>query len=256
METIHRFIGIIFVLLGVILMLMAEIVPQGQVILPGFFSNAGTSFLILGVIEIIFKSYLQKELTSSIVSLLRKAISQPFDETYLRRRELPESKDFFQSILKARSLVFLKAVSFTGAIGVGLIQTITDALNESKVSIRIFVLHPDSALIEQAANLVSLNSTKAKEDIQHLMKQINNLRKRYGERISYRFYDSIPTCAIVIVDPDTSEGYMRIEPYLFVGQSARHRVNLFLSKKRDQEYFSELYQALIDEWENSVELLS
>ena len=254
MEIIHRFLGIIVILIGIILTLAAELTPTTSAVVKGFLGNAGTSFLALGMLELIFKSYLQKDLTSSVVIMLQKATSQPFDAAYLGRAEIPNEKDVTNLLAKAKSIVFLKAISFTGAVGSGLINTIESVLrSNSKVNIRVLIFDPNSSLLEQIALLTSLNSLKVRQDIQQVMEHIQTLQKKYGQRVGYRLYDSVPTCAMVMIDPDSLAGYLRIEPYLYNGQSAMQRINLFLSRKQNQAYFDEIYQAIKKEWRKSQE---
>ena len=58
MTTIHRFLGLIVFLLGLVFILLSVVVPDIPIV-GQFFNHAGTALLVLGVLELLFKSYLQ-----------------------------------------------------------------------------------------------------------------------------------------------------------------------------------------------------
>jgi hypothetical protein len=241
-KIIHRFLGSFVTIIGLLLILVSEIkfieiIPY----LKNFLSNAGTSCVAVGILEILFKSLLQKELLTGFVSTFKKAISLPVDEAYLRRDEVPANRRIFNVFKDAQEVVLIKGISFTISMTAGLLHNIEAAFKTNKKLRVFFSIHnPNSPCVDLIKQIGNVSSERTKNDIDALTTALDKLKIKYGDRIIYTFYDSFPTCSIFIVDPDLDRGWAKIESYLFPGQPPNERFNFILSKRQDRDYFDSL----------------
>lgn len=154
MKYLHRYISLITGAVGVIFILLSEVLSLGPTWLQDFFSNLGTAFLALAILEFLYKTVLQKELLNDVVTQLKLAIAIPIDEIYLRRREMPQVYRLPQAFGKIHEVLYMKAISYNIVLTEGMSTYLPKVLSQNpNLKIKFLVLDPETSLMPAVSNL-------------------------------------------------------------------------------------------------------
>ena len=245
----HKLFGLIILIIGLLLIAMGEALKQyceiGFVI--NFFGNSGTAFMAVGVIELIFKNYLQSDLIEKIISELKKERHNPFTASFLRRRDLSKNYDILKLIEEAKEEIIIKAVALRVNRNVGLFGKIEKLLEKNSSSLKVYIklLNPQNiTLVKAHCDFIGLSTEQILADSEKSVSEIEKLKKQYNNRISIKFYDSFPTTGIIMVDPKKHHGKVKIEFAVLENSSLDENINVVLEKRQDEDYFNKIYEQI------------
>ncbi len=252
MKTVHKFLGAVIILVGLVMMLISALIPSSYQYAKDFLSNAGSATLAIGVVETLYKNFLQEELIERVIVKLQKAISLPVESVYLRRREVPANKDINKVWDLVQDTIYIKAATYSTAVRQGLSVYIDEALkNNSKLKIKFLIFDPDSKMAESYAEFTKRSLNDLKQDVKNFTDQLDQLKKTYPQQLHYALYDAFPTCNIWIVDPETPKGWARISPLISEFKPTHESIVIFITRYQDQKYYDGLYKGIKQLWDDA-----
>ena len=249
----NNLIGITIIASGLLGLAIAAPIPENHILLKltrDILNQIGSSLLAIGILETIFKTYLQEELISRLIAKLQQAIHLPVKAIYLRRSQVPPDLSIFEVWDDIKDIIYIKAAAyssaFTGRVDLKLRQALT---KNPKLKVRFLILDPKSDYINIIAKINDRRDRTVREGIQDLLDKLKLLEKEFGDRLQYRLYDSFPTCNIWIVDPHSADAWARISPRITENRPLDESIVIFLSRNIDPSYYNELYNSILDQWE-------
>jgi len=258
-KQIYRLLGIVLILSGILALSLAALIPDSLVylkILQNVLGQVGSSLLVFGVLEMVFKEFLQEELTNKLVTRLQNAIDQPVDSIYLRRSQVPKDKSIFEVWDSVEDTIFIKAAAYSSAVTERLdIKLRTHLRKNSRLEVFFLILDPDSEYVEMLARLGEGKSKLlVRESIERFIKQLQALKLEFNSQVHFRTYDSFPTCNIWLVDPEgRTNSWARISPRITENRPLDESIVVFLSRRNDPEYYDELYDSIQQQWKEAKE---
>jgi hypothetical protein len=249
----HLYVTAALLLVGVVLLLLAaaleELLPSWLI---QFLSNTGTAILALAILEFAFKTLLQIDLIAELVQTFKSAISLPVTAVYLKRQDLPNEQGPVHVIRHAKEIVYVRGVAFVKLVSGDFLEDLREVLAQnSHVRVRFLILSPHSAFLSDVASLTGIKESVLKASIKEFSAQIQDLSSS-GASVEYCHFDKFPTCGIWLVDPKQSDGWCRIEPYLYYDEQPSTRANVVISKSDDHTFFQRLTAAVETEWAELV----
>jgi hypothetical protein len=248
MKQKHKYLGIIILFIGVILVAIGELINSYTEIsfLVNLFGNFGTAVMAVGVIELIFKSFLQVDLIDKLILQLKTETNNPFKASFLRRRELPFDYQITELIENAKEEIVIKAVALRVNKNAGLMRLIAEKLNKNdKLKIRILLLNPENKEIHKAhCDFIGLSVKQILADLDDTIKDMDKIKEKYSKRFEYVFYNTFPTTGIILIDPELQTGIAKLEFAVVENSSLDENVNIVLERKQDEKYFTKIHDSL------------
>jgi hypothetical protein len=111
-------------------------------------------------------------------------------------------------------------------------------------NIRMILTHPESITLEAIAKLGKMQPPLMAQSIRQLS---SDVEKNGGE---VRWFDGPMQSSLIIVNPESDDGWARIE-VLLPFQEASLRPSILVTKKGDREFFAKLKKTFTDIWDRS-----
>jgi hypothetical protein len=158
---------------------------------------------------------------------------------YPSREELPSLKRVLE---RAKAEIFLLGFSLE-TVGTQNRDTIRSLLL-SGVRIIFLVLSPTSSLVNPVEEAFSAASIA--KAIERVVDELNNIRSGLPvsnrNLLEIRTHDLVPVHNIIAVDPNSDNGLIRAETYLY-GQSSRSWISVDVLKKENPELFMKYWNS-------------
>lgn len=245
-------------LVGVILMIFAENYLSECKWVARLLYPLGQALIVLAIVQWLFKQHLhtdliekvkqhlQTELIDKIIINLKSEQVMPLEMVYLRRKDMPPEEQPTAWIEEAENRVIMKGISFSIIFVKGFTKDLKRMLKENPKLKLDFLLYDafNSTCLDLVSKVANVKEKGLKDDITKCIEIFEDLNKEFPNRIRHNLYTAFPTSGFVVVDPELSSGKMKIETYIYEGQEPDRKMNLFLLKKQDEEYFSEIYESL------------
>ena len=252
----NNLLGTIIAIAGLLGLALAALTPENPIllkILRDLLSGIGSSLLAIGILETLFKTFLQQELISRLVAQFQQAIHLPVKAIYLRRSQVPAELSIFDIWYSVQDIIYIKAAAYSSAFSGHIDDKLRQALiQNSKIKVRLLILDPKSTHISMIAKLNDRRESVVRESILDLLEKLDSLHKDFGEQLEYRLYDSFPTCNIWIVDPHSADAWARISPRITENRPLDESIVIFLSRHLDPSYYNELYSSIDFQWNNAT----
>jgi len=252
----NNLLGTIIAIAGLLGLALAALTPENPIllkILRDLLSGIGSSLLAIGILETIFKTFLQEELISRLVAQFQQAIHLPVKAIYLRRSQVPADLSIFDVWSSIQDTIYIKAAAYSSAFTGHIDDKLSQALTQNtKLTVRLLILDPQSPHINIIAQLNNRRESLVRDSIQNLLEKLDKLNQEFGDRLEYRLYDSFPTCNIWIVDPHRAEAWARISPRITENRPLDESIVIFLSRNLDPSYYNELYSSIDFQWNNAT----
>jgi len=210
--------------------------------------SVGTALVALSFIELIFQIFLKQELLSDAVNQFQKAINKPVSWMYLQREDMPPDQNPINIVRNAKSSVYVKAISFGGLGRQGFLEQVEEIFEErAGLRLRIALLSPDFPGIKQVMSLNGIKVDTIISSIDYISEKVSEMREKNYD-IDIKLIDSYPTSGYWLIDHNTDNAMLKIEPYLYHGENKSDRINLIFQRKDGIRFFNKFVKSVLREW--------
>jgi hypothetical protein len=153
---------------------------------------------------------------------------------YISREELPSLGAFLS---QAKQEVFVAGTTLQAIVGSNR-ETIRDLVKRG-VTVRLLFLDPKSKFLDKLSDCL-VGESKYNKAIIVSLETACTVKRELAEveknRLDIRTYDTLPFYTMLMIDPNTGDGTVRIEPY-FYGKGERARSSFQISEKAQKDEF-------------------
>lgn len=153
---------------------------------------------------------------------------------YSSREELPSLGAFLS---QAKQEVFVAGTTLHAIVGSNR-ETIRDLVKRG-ITVRLLFLDPKLKFLDKLGDCL-VGESKYNEAIIVSLKTACSVKRELAEveknRLDIRTYDTLPFYTMLMIDPNTGDGTVRIEPY-FYGKGERARSSFQISEKEQKDEF-------------------
>jgi len=203
-------------------------------------SPIGGILLGIGLVELVFKLFVEKDLIDKISQQICYDINRPLEDFYQDRDELTSFKD----ALEGCSEVWV--AWHTGGI-VGSRGDIKYLKSEKIKDVRIILTHPESKSLDASAEVGEI-----RKELENQIKTCTEAAQKYG--LPVKWYKGPIRHSVIIGDPNSNKnkGWARIE-LIIPFQETLARPNIKISQCKGKETFEKVKQWHEVMWERAEE---
>ena len=204
---------------------------------------------LMGIGELVLRYTLLYSLDRKVESLAK--LSQALSSGHLAKAFLKDRSQFppFANRVKDAREIYIMGISLQGMVGYHASIFLEKVREGAKI--RFLVMDPTSQSVETTARgLYKANDPAVlRRDIQSTIGRITEMRELDGSAVELRLTNYVPSCGIVLVDPDKDSGVIIVElyPYL-VSAASRAHFELTPADGRWYKYFRDQFESV---WKNA-----